>query len=213
MMNTITQIVVTTSEILDHTVTRRDERRAATSKSAELRREAYNAMNALLMAIEVAVVLKKGDDDIHFECLKQINDVVSDFYAKHLSRISRQRNAAEKAKAEANQNDNTEDVEHDGSNVVQMAGKLVTAGRSSAYGVQTPVDMDLQNDGAATNVAMKVAHAMSKRVTSGETIGGNNEKANNSTTSSNVTSRTEIGALNNTPNNTEPATRGTKVLI
>ena len=76
MMNTITQIVVTTSQILDLTVTRRDEKRAATSKSAELRREAYNAMKAFVMAIEVAVVLKKGDDDIHFECLKQINDVV-----------------------------------------------------------------------------------------------------------------------------------------
>ena len=132
---------------------------------------------------------------------------VSDFYTKHLSRISRKRNATKKAKAEASQNANPEDVEHDGSNVVPMVGKLTTAGRSSAYGVLTTDDMDLQNDGAATNVAMKGALAMSKSVTSGETLGGNIEKANNSATSSNVTSQTEIGPLNNTPNNTEPAAR------
>ena len=207
MMSTITEIVITSSQILDLTVTRRDEKRAATSKSAELRREAYNAMKAFVMAIEVAVVLKKGDDDIHFECLKLINDVVSDFYAKHQSRVTRQRNAAEKAKAETNPHASHVNDEQKGVNVMPMGGKLATASRSNAYGVQTPNDMDLQTDGAATNVAMKGALAMSKSVNSGETLGGNNEKANNSAASSNDTSKTEIGTLKNTPKEVEPAAR------
>ena len=207
MGSTLQQIVAVSSEILHHTIVRRKDRKAFTSKSKELRHEAYFAMKTFVMAIEVAVVLKKGDEAIHIDCLKQINDVVTDFYTKHQSRICRQRNAAEKAEAEANLYVSHENGEQNGGNVVPMGGKPATVGRSSAYGVKTSNDMDLQNGGAATNVAMKGTPAMNESVTSGETLDGNNGKASNSAASANGASQTEGGVLNKTPTDKETATR------
>lgn len=164
-------------------------------------------MKAFVMTIEVAVVLKKGDDVEHFSCLTKIKDVVTDFYTKHQSRVSRQRNAAEEARAEANKNANYEHGEQSGDNVVPLGGKLATTSRSIAFGVKTLNDMDLQSGDAATNVAMKGAPAMNESVTSGETLGGNNRKANNSAASANGASQTGDGALDNIPTDDETAAR------
>ena len=81
MMSTIEQIIIVTYDILDHIVTRRKDRDAFTNRSMELRHEAYLARKTFVKTIEVAIALKKGDDAIHFDSLKQINDVVTDFYA------------------------------------------------------------------------------------------------------------------------------------
>lgn len=189
-----------TGQILSHTIKRRDDRTAASKKSGKLRRDAYLAMKALVMAMEVAMVLKKGDDDNHIACLTKINIVVTDFHAKHLSRISRQRNAAEEAKAETIKNAQPENGVQSGGNVVPMGGKLATAGRSNAFSVQTQNDIDLQNGAATTNVAMKGTPAMNESVTSGEALDGNNEKASNSIASVNGTSKIGDEALDNMPN-------------
>lgn len=205
--STVDHLVNTTSQILSHTMTRRDEKRATTSRSRALRREAYLAMKAFVMTIEVAVVLKKGDDVEHFSCLTKIKDVVTDFYTKHQSRVSRQRNAAEEARAEANKNANYEHGEQSGDNVVPLGGKLATTSRSVAFGVKTLNDMDLQSGDAATYVAMKGAPAMNESVTSGDTLGGNNRKASNSTASANGASQIGNGALDNISTDDETAAR------
>lgn len=169
IMDSLSEI---SSEMLILTVRRRSTRDAHTSKARKLRREAYLAMKALVMAIELAKVLNKGDDEQHFDCLKTINDVVTDFYSKHQSRISRKRNAAEAAKAAANQDAQPENDEQTDGNVVPMGGKLAPASRSSANGVQTPIDLDLQSGVAAANVAMKGAtSAGNESVSTGKTHG------------------------------------------
>ena len=92
------------------------------------------------------------------------------FFTMFDSRATHKKNAAEEVKAETTQNTSHQSGEQSVGNVVPMGGKLATAARSSAYNVQTLNDMDLQNGGVATNVAMKGVPTMNESVTRSETL-------------------------------------------
>lgn len=219
-----------TSQIDAHKTTREKDKLADTRKANAMRREAYLAMKSFVMSIELAMVLKKGDDAKHLDYLNAINLVVTTYHARHQSRMTGRRNAAEnakveaeaqakakaKAEAEAKQNEQPGEGVQYGANVVTMGGKPAPAGRSVAFKTMSMDDMDLQNEGATMNVAMKSAPAMNEQANNGGVNDGVNdgvnEKANDASAGAQGMSDSEnrtLGDASATQTTTDDATATT----
>lgn len=181
--------IVSTTKQLDLAIAQRTiDQRQTKKKNQELRDEAFTAMEVFVVALEQSIALNKGDEDVYRECLNGIKNTIAVFTIRYDSEATRKQNAkveAEaqakakaKAEAEAKQNEQPGEGVQYGANVVTMGGKPAAAGRSVAFKTMSMDDMDLQNEGATMNVAMKSAPAMNEQTTNGGVTDGVNEKAN-----------------------------------
>ena len=187
----IQSIISTTDEIDKNYKVRIAEKAANTRKSSLMRREAYDAMDTFVVAINQAIKLKKGDVTVHQNYLNQIAGLVSGFQSQQISKATRKKNAAELAEAEANQRCESLNGEQTSEGDVQpierkpKRGKSATARRRIPFGAMATNGINLQNGGAPQNSAThsdgtRSAFAMSENKT-------NNEVSNGSATNSGAT--------------------------
>ena len=181
----------TTSSILRNRSTRKDDKMKGRKKTNELRRNAYKALQTFITAIEQAIVLGKGDQVDNVRYLMEIDEVISEYNAAHERRVTRVKNAAQKAEDE-NQNAAPENGEQDGGGDKTMnlkGGKPAMAGGMKTFGAKALNGMDLQN--GTTNGSLDGKLAMNGSGTNGAATDGAKEKDVDSLTSNG-------GGVNNT---------------
>ena len=208
-----TTIVSTSVEIDDAFKVRTADLSALKKKTRLLRSNAYDAMQVFIVALEQTIALNKGDVERSRFNINEIDRVVTTFASKYDSDATRKKNAEEAAKAEAEakakaeKDANREGQPKDGDlrtgNVVTMGRKLAQAGPSGASGTKLLDDMDLQMGGATSNVALKNSVAMNERITSGVTLGGDENKVTDATAGTGSAGVIESDTFNNTPTDNE----------
>ncbi|MDD2476558.1 MAG: DUF6261 family protein [Dysgonamonadaceae bacterium] len=153
-----------TGEIKAALVTRAQEKTAAKRIAMALRRAAYRDLKIFFTSLQMAIVLNKNDSAIYQRYLNEVNDIMEQFKGKYESRITRRKNASEKA--DENQPENHENDDQDG-DTTPTDSQPESAGTSRKFNVVTLDGMDSHNG------------VMSNSVTNGKVIDGKKNEPSN----------------------------------
>ena len=93
-LNEVIDSLIGTTRMLDENNKRQKaEQKARTMRANTVRHEAYVAMQTFVVAMEQAIRLEKGDENIHRKCLMRIENIVNVYHAQHKSKITRAKNS------------------------------------------------------------------------------------------------------------------------